>query len=174
MVPGRSCGSCTLCCKVLRVGDKPAMQWCEHCTIGSGCNIYESRPGECRTFHCGYLRMPELTEAWRPADSKLVVAIGPGDKRIVIFVDPARRGAWRKEPYYTTIKRWARVLCPQAGQVLVHDGPEVIAVLPDRDKSMGPQREGRSLVSVVDRGPNGPICDVIEKSASDAGASMAR
>lgn len=60
------------------------------------------------------------------------------------------------------IKHWAQMLCPKAGQVLIHDGPEVIAVLPDREKSFGPHREGRTLTSIVTPGPNGPICDVIE------------
>jgi hypothetical protein len=165
MALGRTCDGCTMCCKLLKVGDKPAMQWCDHCAIGAGCKIYEERPGECRTFHCGYLRMAELTEAWRPSDSKMVVAIGPGDKRLTVFVDPSRRGQWRNEPYYKTLKGWARALCPRAGQILVHDGPEVFAILPDRDKNLGPHREGRRLTSVVDHTPAGPICDVIEEEA---------
>lgn len=162
---GRSCDGCTMCCKLMRVEEKPPMQWCQHCAIGEGCTIYEQRPRECRTFHCGYLRMPELNEAWRPSNSKIVVAIGPGDKRLVVMVDPSRRGQWRNEPYYSMIKAWARVLCPKAGQLLVHDGGEVIAVLPDREKSFGPHREGRTLTSIVDPGPNGPVCDVIEEEA---------
>jgi hypothetical protein len=39
----RSCGSCTLCCKLMPVllddgEDKPAGEWCKHCTKGVGCN----------------------------------------------------------------------------------------------------------------------------------------
>jgi len=162
MVLGRTCDGCTMCCKLLRVGEKPALKWCEHCAIGKGCNIYDARPDECRTFHCGYLRMEEIGEAWRPANCKMVVAIGPGDKRLVIYVDEARRGQWRNAPYYATIKGWARALCPQAGQVLVYDGREVIAILPDREKSLGLQREGRVLTSTVTPSSNGPIYDVIE------------
>lgn len=165
---GRNCDGCTMCCKLMRVGEKAPMQWCEHCTIGTGCSIYETRPGECRTFHCGFLRMGQVGEEWRPSVSKMVIALGPGDRRIVVLVDPSRRGQWRKAPYYDTIKHWARTLCPHAGQVLVHDGPEVIAVLPDREKSFGAHREGRNLTSIVDPGPNGPICDVIEEEAQAA------
>lgn len=159
---GRNCDGCTLCCKLMRVGDKPAMQWCQHCVIGTGCGIYETRPSECRTFHCGYLQKPGLSEDWRPSVSKMVIALPPGEQRIVIFVDPSRRGRWRRAPYYPMIKHWAQMLCPKAGQVLIHDGAEVIAVLPDREKSFGPHREGRTLTSIVTPGPNGPICDVIE------------
>lgn len=150
----------------MRVGDKPAQHWCQHCAIGDGCKIYDSRPQECRDFHCGWLRMPQLGEAWRPTQSKMVIAVGPGENRIAIYVDSARRGQWRNAPYYPNIKHWARALCPRAGQVLVYDGGDVIAILPDRDKNLGPQREGRTLTSTVEQGPNGPICDVIDKSAA--------
>lgn len=168
MVLGRNCDGCTMCCKLMRVEDKPSGTWCTHCTIGGGCQIYEARPEECRSFHCGYLRMPQLTEDWRPSKCRMVVAIGPGDKRIVVMVDPDRRGAWKKEPYYSTIKSWARALCPKAGQVLVHDGPEVIGVLPDRDLPLGAHREGRQLVSVVERTPSGLKFDIEVRETSAA------
>ena len=58
------CGGCTLCCKVMGVPSisKPASQWCKHCRTGFGCGIYETRPGECRNFICGYLSIPALPE----------------------------------------------------------------------------------------------------------------
>jgi hypothetical protein len=31
-------------------------KWCEHCTPGHGCKIYESRPIDCKTFECAWLR----------------------------------------------------------------------------------------------------------------------
>ena len=39
VVPGRECGSCSLCCKVYNVPEieKPAGKWCRHCTPGKGC-----------------------------------------------------------------------------------------------------------------------------------------
>jgi hypothetical protein len=54
---GRSCGGCTMCCKVLGITElqKPVGKWCKHCEIGYGCRIYETRPAECRTFHCAWL-----------------------------------------------------------------------------------------------------------------------
>jgi hypothetical protein len=44
----RSCGDCTLCCKVMAVEalGKPAGSWCSHCKPGRGCLIYETRPEE--------------------------------------------------------------------------------------------------------------------------------
>jgi hypothetical protein len=40
-VAGRSCDSCTLCCKLMPVDQhaKPAATWCPHCESGSGCRI---------------------------------------------------------------------------------------------------------------------------------------
>src|SRR5579871_2428843 len=69
----RTCGTCTLCCKVLRVEslEKPQGKWCESCEIGAGCRIYDARPTECRKFLCGYLLLRELDESWRPSLSKL-------------------------------------------------------------------------------------------------------
>ena len=58
----RPCGSCSLCCKLMSVGDgpdaeknawfvKPGGVWCPYCKPGKGgCSIYEQRPVECRTF----------------------------------------------------------------------------------------------------------------------------
>ena len=45
-VPERSCGTCTLCCKLPRVVElaKSEGKWRPHCTPGKGCNIYPSRP----------------------------------------------------------------------------------------------------------------------------------
>src|ERR1700761_8952545 len=73
----RSCGTCTLCCKVLYVESlaKPQGKWCESCTVGTGCRIYDTRPNECRKFLCGYLTVRELDESWRPSVSKLVVCL---------------------------------------------------------------------------------------------------
>ena len=58
-VPGRSCGTCTLCCKLLQVPEveKPLGEWCRHCDKGVGCTIYAERPQRCRDFFCGYLQI---------------------------------------------------------------------------------------------------------------------
>lgn len=64
---GRTCGSCTLCCKALPVQgiDKEAGAWCPHCLPGEGCSIYERRPQSCRDFDCLWLR-GHLAESDRP------------------------------------------------------------------------------------------------------------
>ena len=68
VVPGRSCGTCTLCCKVFPVPDlaKPAGKWCQHCQPGKGCRIHETRPEVCRKFFCGWMVSPGLGPEWKP------------------------------------------------------------------------------------------------------------
>ena len=50
----RSCGDCTLCCKLPPVPalKKEANEWCKHCDIGVGCKIYKDRPLDCQAFEC--------------------------------------------------------------------------------------------------------------------------
>ena len=45
-IPGKSCGPCTHCCKVLYIEElkKPAGPLCSNCNVGGGCGIYVSRP----------------------------------------------------------------------------------------------------------------------------------
>lgn len=50
----RSCGGCTLCCKVIGVHEiaKPKGVLCTHCKPGSGCMVHASRPKACRAYTC--------------------------------------------------------------------------------------------------------------------------
>ncbi|HJR56975.1 MAG TPA: hypothetical protein VJ798_10370 [Rhizomicrobium sp.] len=69
LVPGRSCGDCTVCCTWLAI-DKPEIQkesgvTCKHCTA-QGCGIYETRYPICRDYYCGWRGMDIFDESWRP------------------------------------------------------------------------------------------------------------
>ena len=91
--PARSCGACTLCGKAVGVHalEKPAGSWCPHCVQkGGGCRIYDTRPGECRTFSCGWLDglLPE--EGDRPDRLKVVLFEDSSEasgERIIVFVE---------------------------------------------------------------------------------------
>ena len=76
---GRSCGAYSLCCKVLGIdtpkSTKPPRQWCQHCTPGRGCGIYETRPPICRNYACAWLVGSGLGAAWYPLLSKMVVIL---------------------------------------------------------------------------------------------------
>ncbi len=76
LVPGRECGSCTVCCKEPTI-DSDAFRkvqgvLCVHCT-GSGCGLYDRRPEVCRGFYCQWRRYGWLDDAWRPDRSQIML-----------------------------------------------------------------------------------------------------
>lgn len=72
----RQCGPCTACCTELEIAapelHKKAGVRCPNLTA-SGCGIYETRPGVCREFLCGWRLFPDLTDDWRPDLSGVMV-----------------------------------------------------------------------------------------------------
>lgn len=77
LVPGRTCGACTACCTELAIVEDSFRKMpgvpCAHCVIGQGCDIYETRPGLCRDYHCLWRSIPDLDERWRPDLSGIMV-----------------------------------------------------------------------------------------------------
>jgi hypothetical protein len=76
----RACGTCTACCHVFEVPDVPTAQyeWCRHCAIGQGCRIYETRPEDCRDFHCLW-RLGFGTDEDRPDRHGVVIDLERSD-----------------------------------------------------------------------------------------------
>lgn len=70
LVPGRECGECNACCTDLDIIDaaitKPAGLVCPNWRADCGCTIYAARPQACRSFDCGWRRLADLGEDWRP------------------------------------------------------------------------------------------------------------
>lgn len=111
---GRSCGACTLCCKLLPVPplDKPAGQRCKHQRHGKGCAIYARRPDPCKVWSCRWLAEHATAGMPRPdrchyvidmETDKVVLTPNDGGKEIIIdmlqvWLDPAFPDAW-DEPY---------------------------------------------------------------------------
>ncbi len=137
-VKNRACGSCTLCCKLLKIPetDSGKGDWCQHCSVGKGCNIYADRPQRCSDFMCGYLVWDAVPDRWHPAKSRIIVVSELGF-RINFTVDPSAPGRWREAPWYNDIKALAVMSFQQGKQVLVTIGNKAIAVLPDRDMDLG-------------------------------------
>jgi hypothetical protein len=83
LVPGRECGSCTVCCKTLKINvpelKKLAAVLCDHCTEGVGCKIYETRPSVCAGWYCGWRGMPYLNDDWRPDRCGVLINIVGGE-----------------------------------------------------------------------------------------------
>ena len=175
-VPGRECGTCTLCCRVLGVQEitKPPATLCTHCDEGGGCRIYETRPKQCRLFNCYFLTNPKLREQWRPSKSHIVLVVAPDGTRIGAHVDPERPGAWRREPFYSTLKTWAResVARPgQIGQVLVSIGKQTIVILPDRNVDVGIVESDELVITEGKNGDRGLTFDAFKIKRDDPRAA---
>lgn len=149
LLPGRACGDCTMCCKVLGIDalEKPLGKWCAHCSIGAGCRIYDRRPQECRDYFCAYLTWAEVAEAWRPTKSKIVLDFDPTGQALRAHVDPGRPDAWKAEPYYSQLKRWASGSRSGEFLVVVLIDNRAIVILPDRDIDLGPMAPGETIAT---------------------------
>jgi len=131
---GKTCGTCTLCCKVYEVPvlDKPANKWCQNCKPGRGCGIWEVRPQFCRDFFCRYIVDPALGPKWRPDVCKFVMNYQPNGM-FAIACDPGARHAWKQEPYYAALKKMSLQLLNHGIAMYVVDGVSKIIVTPDED-----------------------------------------
>ena len=119
IVSGRSCGTCTLCCRLpdIDLFDKPANEWCRHCVAGKGCSIYADRPSVCRDFLCLWMTEEGLDAAWEPSRSHMMVyRQGP---QVTVLVDPDHPGIWRSEPYHSQLREWASEAETTGGYVIV-------------------------------------------------------
>ncbi len=109
---GRTCGTCSMCCKVLMIEEeelsKPRDQWCQHCRPGAGgCTIYETRPVLCRAFACQWLVDPSFPEELKPSRSKVVAHFKEdisGHHTLHFVADSAVPGCWREKRMYDLIK----------------------------------------------------------------------
>ena len=135
----RTCGSCTLCCKVYGIAatESPVGSWCKHCEPGKGCGIWETRPDFCRQFFCNWIMLDWLGEEWRPDVCKIVFTFDPTSGYLMFQVDPGSPDAWKKEPYYSQIKTWATEGLPRARGTLVFVNKAATLVLPDGDQQLG-------------------------------------
>ncbi len=79
LAPGRSCGSCDVCCVALTI-DEPQLQKlqghrCPNLQHDHLCRIYEARPQTCRAFYCGWRRLKWVRETLRPDRSGVLIRV---------------------------------------------------------------------------------------------------
>ena len=91
LVPGRECGECVECCRVLPINtdvlEKPTGLLCKHCE--GGCTVYEKRPGVCSGWFCGWRYVDYLGDEWRPDKTGVVLRMeGEGVTLLVSRITP--------------------------------------------------------------------------------------
>lgn len=135
----KDCGDCGMCCKLMGVHAlaKAPHRWCGHYQRGTGCGVYETRPGECRAFVCYWLRIDALGPEWRPDRARFVMHLTDEGNTLEIEVDMSHPQAWKREPYYSQFKAWA-VSGVQRGLTLkVWIGRRCIVVGPAGETDLG-------------------------------------
>lgn len=148
LVPGRVCGTCTVCCKAFGIPElaKEPGRWCRHVVQGRGCGIHEDRPGTCRMYFCHWMRNGALGPDWRPDRARFVMTVEMEGRRLTVAPDAGAPGSWRRAPFYAQFKRWAALGAAHGHQILVFNGDRATAVLPDRDVDLGTVRVGDRVV----------------------------
>lgn len=153
----KTCGPCTLCCKVMAVDElaKPGGVTCPHVRAGKGCGVYETRPTACRSFECVWLMDPEMPHRFRPDQTKVVLDQDPSGLRLIARCDPANPQAWRRNPIYGALKGFAADNWGQGKIVLAVAGRRAWLIAPREDIDLGevgPQAD----LKVIER-PDGTI-----------------
>jgi hypothetical protein len=148
----KSCGPCSLCCKVLAVEElqKPMGAWCPHVRAGGGCGIYAGRPHACRTFECVWLMDPEMPHRFRPDQTKVVLEQDPEGLRLIARCDPANPQAWRRNPMYAALKGYAADTWGSGKIVLAVAGRRTWVITPREDVDLG-EVDPRATLKVVER-----------------------
>ncbi len=168
MATERTCGECSLCCKLMGVHalDKPKGVWCRHFQRGAGCNIYDQRPAECSTFVCQWLVNEHVGPEWQPNRCKMVL-VGDGANKLGVHVDPGSPGPWR-EPHLGWLKRMAAEGLKQNGMVLVMENGRTTLVLPDRNVDLGIVGDDERIVLAEGRGSDAGKWEAIVVKKDDA------
>ena len=151
-VQSRSCGGCTLCCKVYEVPvlTKPKGKWCAHCSPGKGCAIHMTRPEFCRDFQCMWILDAKLGDEWRPDRAKFAMSYHAEKSMLAVTVDSGAPHAWKREPYYAKLKAWARDLLAKGHFVVVYNGDHATLVTTEHDQPLGPVGRGFTIDIVPD------------------------
>jgi hypothetical protein len=177
IVPGRSCGTCNLCCELLSISEveTPRSVLCKHWTLEKHCSIYACRPDACRDFFCNWLLIETLGPEWQPERSRIVLqslALPDGHQGLSAHVDPNFPDQWLSPPFYPQLKAWAEKAQRHTKAV----GPIyfVIAeihrrkflILPDRELDLG-EFEEHNQIEIERRLSNGRIELLARKREAD-------
>lgn len=149
----KTCGTCSICCKIVAVKDlaKPAHQWCVHNVPRKGCGIWGAHPEVCKVWQCGWILMPQLDDRWKPESCGFIIRTRFQIQQLVIDVEPSKPNSWRREPFLSTIHRWAQNSLATGQQIVVCIGRRQIAIFAEEDIDVGELPEGEEAVLAYER-----------------------
>lgn len=102
------------------------------------------------------------------AKRKIVLAAELEDsKRLAVYVDQGRPGAWRDEPFFSTLKEYAIQFAPIRAQVVVYIGQRAIVILPDREVDLGIVGDDKLIVTGERSTPFGVELDAFKLKKND-------
>lgn len=162
VVPGRECGSCTLCCKVYNVVElgKAAGKWCSHCKPGRGCTIHDSLPSECAAFNCLWKTESTMSMQWKPDQAKMVLTLHPETNNIQVVVDPGQPSAWTRQPYHSQLRSLSKNNMAKGHLVMVFVNELATLILPDQDVQLGVLTREQVVSVTQEVGPSGGVYEV--------------
>jgi uncharacterized protein len=96
-IPGKSCGPCFFCCKVLEIEEmkKTAGKLCPHCVLSGGCGVYETRPQVCRDYFCQWKEDRGLPATMRPDKVGTLLMDDADSDEYHAVCDPEKPFSWR-------------------------------------------------------------------------------
>jgi hypothetical protein len=134
--PAKSCGTCTLCCKLFDVDwlekPKPAGRWCHHCQPGRGCAIWQNVPARCADYYCVWRLDPALGPEWKPERARFIMTHAHQDAPLALVLDPGAPDAHRREPYASKLRETALThLNGRGSTIVVFYGQRRALLMPD-------------------------------------------
>ncbi|HMF05663.1 MAG TPA: hypothetical protein VKE72_01435 [Methylocella sp.] len=97
-IPGKACGECNLCCKVLDIVElsKPAGTLCGDCvrSPSGSCRIYATRPKVCRDYECLWKGDRMMSPQLRPDRVGTLLMEDPDSDEYRAVCDPEKPFAW--------------------------------------------------------------------------------
>lgn len=103
-----------MCCKMMKVEEleKRDDRWCQHCQIGSGCRIYDTRPESCRIYECVWLQSQRMDKPLplelRPDKSRVIIGTMNRGEEVVLYVSQERPDAWRQPAFRPLLEDFRR------------------------------------------------------------------
>jgi hypothetical protein len=76
-------------------------------------------------------------------------------RRITAYVDPNRPDAWKKEPFYSTLKKWAKAAAPRGGQIVVCVDEHMFVLFPERNVDLGIVSPDHRIITGIRQTPAG-------------------